>query len=91
MRYRRAPRLFLNLSRIRKSNNINLFCGVPRTLGPFRFLLGSPLAFALAVDPAALTARVQVSLSPLMAYTRGKGTRYESYNGKAAALAFEIY
>lgn len=36
------PRPFLNLSRIRKSNNINLFCGIPRTLGAFRFLLGSP-------------------------------------------------
>lgn len=37
------PRPFLNLSRIRKSNNINLFCGIPRTLGAFRFLLGLPL------------------------------------------------
>lgn len=57
-------------------------------VSPSSFLRG----FALALEvPTALTARVQVSLSPLMAYTRGKGTRYESYNGKAAALPFEIY
>lgn len=56
-------------------------------VSPSSFLRG----FALASVPTALTARVQVSLSPLMAYTRGKGTRYESYNGKAAALPFEIY
>lgn len=34
----RIPRVFLNLSRIRKSNNINLFCGVLCTSGPFSFL-----------------------------------------------------
>lgn len=35
----------LNLSRIRKSNNINLFCGVPCTSGPFRSF-SFPSAFA---------------------------------------------
>ena len=35
----------------------------------------SPWLLPLALVPAALTARVQVPLSPLMAHTRGKGTR----------------
>lgn len=59
---------------------------------PFVSFWAPPSGFRARLAPNSIDcSSASLFVSSDGVYTRGKGTRYESYNGKAAALAFEIY